>query len=278
MPGALDDLGVGLAEQLVRVGVLVVALLRMAAPDRRADRLDDDYLAPVPVLHADPASSASRLLAKRTRLTGRVNQTLRAESGSCSSESSGSGAIACGLARVAADHHDVVALGAQRGARPSAPRPTSSDAPRGHRPRRARRAATSSSRRSPRTREVKSELLGRLGELLPARGRCSPPPPRRCRSRSSPRRAGGPTASPPCTCSTRSRRWSWSSSPSRPRRPSDTRARFRDALRARSSKTAVEVPDAAGFVVNRLLFPYLFDAVRLLERDGARRRRRSTPA
>jgi 3-hydroxybutyryl-CoA dehydrogenase len=33
-------------------------------------------------------------------------------------------------------------------------------------------------------------------------------------------------------------------------------------------KTAVEVPDSAGFVVNRLLFPYLFDAVRLLERDG----------
>jgi len=33
-------------------------------------------------------------------------------------------------------------------------------------------------------------------------------------------------------------------------------------------KTAVEVPDAAGFVVNKLLFPYLFDAVRLLERDS----------
>ena len=30
-------------------------------------------------------------------------------------------------------------------------------------------------------------------------------------------------------------------------------------------KTAVEVPDPAGFVVNRLLFPYLFDAVRLME-------------
>ena len=28
------------------------------------------------------------------------------------------------------------------------------------------------------------------------------------------------------------------------------------------------MPDAAGFVVNKLLFPYLFDAVRLLERDG----------
>ncbi len=30
-------------------------------------------------------------------------------------------------------------------------------------------------------------------------------------------------------------------------------------------KTVVEVPDRPGFVVNRLLFPYLFDAVRLLE-------------
>ncbi len=33
-------------------------------------------------------------------------------------------------------------------------------------------------------------------------------------------------------------------------------------------KTAVEVPDQAGFVVNRLVFPYLFDAVRLMERTG----------
>jgi 3-hydroxybutyryl-CoA dehydrogenase len=33
-------------------------------------------------------------------------------------------------------------------------------------------------------------------------------------------------------------------------------------------KTAIEVPDQPGFVVNRLLFPYLFDAVRLLERGG----------
>lgn len=30
-------------------------------------------------------------------------------------------------------------------------------------------------------------------------------------------------------------------------------------------KTAVEVPDAPGFVVNRLLFPYLFEAVRVME-------------
>ena len=33
-------------------------------------------------------------------------------------------------------------------------------------------------------------------------------------------------------------------------------------------KTAVEVPDEAGFVVNRLLFPYLFDAARMIERTG----------
>jgi 3-hydroxyacyl-CoA dehydrogenase len=30
----------------------------------------------------------------------------------------------------------------------------------------------------------------------------------------------------------------------------------------------VEVPDIPGFVVNRLLFPYLFNAVRLIEQTG----------
>ena len=33
-------------------------------------------------------------------------------------------------------------------------------------------------------------------------------------------------------------------------------------------KTPVEVPDVPGFVVNRLLFPYLFSAVRLVEQTG----------
>jgi 3-hydroxybutyryl-CoA dehydrogenase len=33
-------------------------------------------------------------------------------------------------------------------------------------------------------------------------------------------------------------------------------------------KTAVRVPDTPGFVVNRLLFPYLFDAVRFMEECG----------
>jgi 3-hydroxybutyryl-CoA dehydrogenase len=47
----------------------------------------------------------------------------------------------------------------------------------------------------------------------------------------------------------------------------DTRARAY-ALCESLGKTAVEVPDTPGFVVNRLLFPYLFEAVRLMERTG----------
>jgi 3-hydroxybutyryl-CoA dehydrogenase len=45
----------------------------------------------------------------------------------------------------------------------------------------------------------------------------------------------------------------------------ETRARTL-ALCAALGKTAVEVPDTPGFVVNRLLFPFLFEAVELLER------------
>jgi len=40
------------------------------------------------------------------------------------------------------------------------------------------------------------------------------------------------------------------------------------ALCAKLGKTAVEVPDIAGFVVNRLLFPYLFSAVQFMEQTG----------
>jgi 3-hydroxybutyryl-CoA dehydrogenase len=53
--------------------------------------------------------------------------------------------------------------------------------------------------------------------------------------------------------------------------PSEASDRTRQTLRGLCEalgKTAVEVPDSAGFVVNKLLFPYLFDAVRLLERNG----------
>ncbi len=40
------------------------------------------------------------------------------------------------------------------------------------------------------------------------------------------------------------------------------------ALCTALGKTAVEVPDVPGFVVNRLLFPYLFSAVALMEETG----------
>ena len=40
------------------------------------------------------------------------------------------------------------------------------------------------------------------------------------------------------------------------------------ALCAALGKTAIEVPDLPGFVVNRLLFPFLFEAVRLMEETG----------
>ena len=53
-PRPLDHLGVGRSEQLVRVRVPVVALLGMAAPDGRADRLDDDDFAPVAVHSTAP--------------------------------------------------------------------------------------------------------------------------------------------------------------------------------------------------------------------------------
>ena len=50
---------------------------------------------------------------------------------------------------------------------------------------------------------------------------------------------------------------------------------LRDGVRDRAlawcaamEKTAIEVPDQVGFVVNRLLFPYLFEAVRLKEATG----------
>jgi 3-hydroxybutyryl-CoA dehydrogenase len=53
--------------------------------------------------------------------------------------------------------------------------------------------------------------------------------------------------------------------------PDGARDGMRERVRAWSralGKTVIEVPDQPGFVVNRLLFPYLFDAVRLVERTG----------
>jgi 3-hydroxyacyl-CoA dehydrogenase len=52
-----------------------------------------------------------------------------------------------------------------------------------------------------------------------------------------------------------------------PEAGADVRRRTRAVCEA-LGKTVVEVPDTPGFVVNRLLFPYLFEAVALLERSG----------
>ena len=70
--GALDDLGVGLPEQRVRMDVLVVALLRVPAPNRGACGLDDHDLSAVSVLHLvlPPRS----LVYKAYSIDWRVNQ------------------------------------------------------------------------------------------------------------------------------------------------------------------------------------------------------------
>jgi 3-hydroxybutyryl-CoA dehydrogenase len=52
-----------------------------------------------------------------------------------------------------------------------------------------------------------------------------------------------------------------------PQAGEDTRRRAR-ALAEAIGKTPVQVPDSAGFVVNRLLFPYLFNAVELMAESG----------
>jgi len=52
-----------------------------------------------------------------------------------------------------------------------------------------------------------------------------------------------------------------------PATDAETRERAR-GLCAALGKTPVEVPDTPGFVVNRLLFPFLFDAVALLDQTG----------
>jgi 3-hydroxybutyryl-CoA dehydrogenase len=47
----------------------------------------------------------------------------------------------------------------------------------------------------------------------------------------------------------------------------ETRRRARELCES-LGKTPVEVPDIPGFIVNRLLFPYLFSAVELLSQTG----------
>src|SRR3954453_17201494 len=97
---AVEHLGVRLAEQGSRVRALLVALLLVAAADRRADGLDDDDLAALLLSHGwdDPL-----VLAKLTAESGTLRRRMSERLGIA-----GSGAIACGLATAAAEHGDVV--------------------------------------------------------------------------------------------------------------------------------------------------------------------------
>jgi 3-hydroxybutyryl-CoA dehydrogenase len=176
----------------------------------------------------------------------------------------GSGAIACGLARTATEHHEVVVWArSERSAERAGERVNGS------------RVVTDLAELAgcdlvveavAEDVEVKGDIHGRLGELLPAGAVIAT-------TTSSLSVAGLAAAS------------------GRPDRfaalhvfnpvekmklvelsfPEEASEETRQALLdlcERLGKTAVEVPDAAGFVVNRLLFPYLFDAVRMLERNS----------
>ena len=177
----------------------------------------------------------------------------------------GSGAIARGLARAAADHHEVVVWArSERSAQAAGEKVgeaatvvTDLDAL-------GECAIAVEAVRE--DLEVKSEVLGRLGEILPddavvasttsslsvaALAAVSGRP-----DRFAALHVFNPVEKMPLVelCF--------------PAEATDTtRTRFRD-LCVRLEKTSVEVPDTAGFVVNRLLFPYLFEAVRLLEAGG----------
>jgi 3-hydroxybutyryl-CoA dehydrogenase len=176
----------------------------------------------------------------------------------------GSGAIACGLARTASEHHEVVVWArSERSAERAGDRVEDA------------RVVTDLAELGEcdvvveavsEDADVKSDIHRRLGELLPADTVIAT-------TTSSLSVAGLAAAS------------------GRPERfgalhvfnpvekmelvelsfPAEASEATRSALRElceRLDKTAVEVPDAAGFVVNRLLFPYLFDAVRMLERNS----------
>ena len=141
-----------------------------------------------------------------------------------------------------------------------------------HRVRRpGRRSATrrSSSRRSPRRRARRRSSWRGLGGDGDATGRSSPRRPRRCRSPSWRRRPGRPDRFVGLHVFNPVPKMDLVELVFPAEADEETRSRAR-ALCAALGKTAVEVPDTPGFVVNRLLFPFLFDAVALLERDGPR--------
>jgi 3-hydroxyacyl-CoA dehydrogenase len=177
----------------------------------------------------------------------------------------GSGAIARGLARVASDHHDVVVWArSERSAERAGEKVgeaatvvTDLDALTGCDV--VVEAVTEDA-------EVKGELLGRLGGLLPDRTLLASTTSSLSVAELA-AASGRPDRFAALHVFNPVERMELVELCFPAEATNATREFFRD-LCVRFDKTPVEVPDAAGFVVNRLLFPYLFDAVRLLERGG----------
>ena len=200
-------------EQLVGVRVLVVALLGVAAPDRRPDGLDDDDLAALLCAHAGIRLDWLR------RLTGRGRPTSQSSEGAGVDEQlgiAGSGAIATGsrpARRDAGEHDPVGALGRVGGARAKAIAKACERLGEGYDAANvtvitdldALADATFLVEAIAEDTALKSELLGRLGALADADAVLARRP-RRCRSPSSPRPPAARSASSACTSSTRSRR------------------------------------------------------------------------
>jgi 3-hydroxyacyl-CoA dehydrogenase len=177
----------------------------------------------------------------------------------------GSGAIACGLARVAGESHDVVLWARSEGSRERACAEVED----------AASVVTELSELAEcsvivesiaEEAEAKRELYGRLAAILPvdtvlATTTSSLSVGELAAASGRPERFGALHVFNPVE---RMKLVELSFPPD----ATEATRRTLHELCERLGKTAVEVPDSAGFVVNKLLFPYLFDAVRLLERNG----------
>jgi 3-hydroxybutyryl-CoA dehydrogenase len=177
----------------------------------------------------------------------------------------GSGAIASGLARAAAEHHEVVAWARSEASAERARTKTMPDAS----------VVTDLSELTAcdivveavtEDPEIKADIHRRLGELVPAETLLAT-------TTSSlsvadlARASGRPDRFAALHVFNPVERMKLVELSFPEEATAETKLEFH-RLCERLQKTAVEVPDAAGFVVNKLLFPYLFDAVRLLERNG----------
>jgi 3-hydroxybutyryl-CoA dehydrogenase len=176
----------------------------------------------------------------------------------------GSGAIARGLARVAADHHDVVLWArSESSAESAAAHVGEADVVTDLSELAACDVAVEAVTEDE---QVKSDVLARLGALLPEQAFLASTTSSLSVSALA-RASGRPDRFAALHVFNPVEKMELVELCFPDEAGEDTREFFRDLCR-RFEKTAVEVPDSAGFVVNRLLFPYLFDAVRLLERGG----------